>query len=185
VKSETGSKSESNEENPEELTSSSKGVPEKPFYKKAPFVVGIVVLLLLFSSVGYSLYPEYTAAKSLEFDVEGTGEPDPGIESIDIPVEKIFHNPSEYDTPSIEADYDVYIEGTYVGEGSLSLGIVSSEETKVDEQIVTVYYEDVGTSLAEVLRSGEFVVTIRGEARAYVLYNSIPVSQDFAAKYSF
>lgn len=159
--------------------------PRKPFYKKTSFIVTVVILLIIASVVGYNLYVEYTAATNLEFDVKGAGRPDAGPESVDIPIEKIFHNPSSFDTPPINAVYDIYVGEEYIGDGTLPLGVVSAGEKKIDEQEVTVYYEDVSEALAGRLREGDFTITIKGEARADILYESIMVTREFEAKYNF
>ncbi len=158
---------------------------EEPFYRKTPFIAIIVILILISSFVVYELYTDYTAATNLEFDVKGSGPPNPGLGSIEIPIIMSFRNPSNFDTPPINAEYDIYIEGEYIGDGEVPLGIVSAGETKIDEQTLTVYYEEISDTLEETLIEDDFTVTIEGEVQADIIYRSIPVTRDIEASYTF
>ena len=167
-----------------ERRSPNRKIPKKPFYKRGIVIVPII-LLILASIVGYILYTEYVAAESLEYEMENPERPDPGPESIDIPIEMEFYNPSRYDTPYITVVYDIYVEDEYVGEGYLDLGVVPPGETIYDEQVITVEYDDVSDPTVAALKAGNFEMILDGEVTGEVLFETIPVTREFEARFTF
>ncbi|MFW5946822.1 MAG: hypothetical protein ACOCTN_08160 [Candidatus Natronoplasma sp.] len=176
--------SEHNREIDQNYRSPNRKPPKKPLYKRGLVIVPII-LLILASILGYILYTEYVAAESLEYEMENPERPDPGLESIDIPIEMEFYNPSRYDTPYTTAVYDIYVEDEYVGEGDLDLGVVPAGETIYDEQVITVDYDDISEATAEALKAGDFKMILDGEVTAEVLFETIPVTREFEAKFTF
>ncbi len=145
----------------------------------------VIILLAIVGFFGYNFYQGREAMYNIESEVTGAGIPDPGLTSVDIPIEIEFHNESNYDSPSFTASYDIYIGDEKIGEGNLPSIVVPAGRTETATQEITINYEDVGAGLVDVLQTGEFTVTVEGDFKTKVAFGLIPISRSFKSTYSF
>ena len=146
---------------------------------KPAWILVAVVLLGIAGLLFYRGYCEYEAASSLEIRILDVSIKRVGATSADLSVVLEFRNPTSYDSPVFSAEYDVYIEGTYIGHGSLPPTAVPASGLVVRETTITIEYEKVAKGLIEALTRGGLLVTIRGKAHVKALFGLIPITLDF------
>lgn len=146
--------------------------------------IGIIILIAIVGFSGYTYYQERKALNNIETEVVGPGVPDIGLTSISIPIEMKFHNTSNSNSPPFSVNYDIYVNGQDIGNGSIPQTTVPAGETKTVNQTITVEYSDLGSGLVDSLKSGNFEVTVKGKLNAKMLFGQIPVSQSFETSFS-
>jgi len=141
-------------------------------------IIAVIVLAILVILVGAGLYlfsqiQEKEAFKNVEIDFESVEIKDIGVEQITLNLNLKVHNPNKIPATLDGADYEIYLEGIYMGNGSLNEKItIPLNETKIVRSEVNVKYENLNRLLniteKIVKNNGEVNIMIKGNA--YVVF---------------
>jgi len=146
---------------------------------KVSKVIPILVVLCVLSFGGYIVYGEHQAVSNLEFEPYDASVSRLGFTSADIKVKMRLRNPTGYDTPLLQVEFDIYLADVYVGHGGIPEAKVLAESSTVRNMTLTVGFANVTKAVLEALRSGSFNLTMSGTVHARILYDIIPVSFPF------
>jgi LEA14-like dessication related protein len=147
------------------------------------FVAAVVFVILAFLSSRY--LADVDALQHVEIEVEGIGAPEIRVTHCRLTLYVKISNPTKEDISGLSADFDVYIAGTYVGNGSLSEVYIPAGSNTLKEVTLKIYYAYVADAVIDGLKAGKFDLTIEGVVRGYVFFNLIVFSNEFSASYSY
>lgn len=157
------------------------GVSNKQHYSK--ILVAIFVLgLIAFAS--YRIYCEYEAMSNLSVSIFDVSIERIGIRSADLSIILEFRNPTNYDLPVFSVEYDVYINGTYIGHGVTPSTTVKAGEVVRQETRVAVEYWKAAAEFVKALFEERLTLTIKGKVHVKMLFGLIPIDKEFKYVYS-
>ncbi|NCN64838.1 MAG: hypothetical protein GW779_04385 [Candidatus Altiarchaeum hamiconexum] len=143
---------------------------------KTKTIAGIVILAILVVLVIAGLYffsqiQEKVAFQNVEIDFEGVEIKDIDSQHITLNLNLRCYNPNKIPVTLDGADYEIYLQEIYVGNGSISERLtIPPDETKILISEVKVRYENLNQLLNianEIIkRGGKVNITIKGNAYA-------------------
>lgn len=138
---------------------------------KTKIITGIVLLIVFVGLIaGILLFPqiqEREAFKNVEIDFESVEIKNIGSEQITLNLNLKAHNPNKIPATLDKADYEIYLEGAYIGNGSINEKItIPPNETKIVKSEINFKYKDLNQllSIAEKIlkNNGKVNITIKG-----------------------
>jgi LEA14-like dessication related protein len=93
-------------------------------------------------------------------------------------------NPTSEHISDLTADFDVFISDTDVGDGVVTKLSIPARSNEISDVYITIYYSSVGSAVINVLQTGNFDLTIKGEAKASILFNILTIKKPFTSSYS-
>ncbi|PKP58633.1 MAG: hypothetical protein CVT89_02530 [Candidatus Altiarchaeales archaeon HGW-Altiarchaeales-2] len=135
-------------------------------------IAGIFVVLVILLIAGLYLFSqiqEKEAFKNVEIDFEGLEIKNIDMQQVTLNLNLKAHNPNKIPAVLDGADYEIYLQGIYIGNGSLNEGLtIPPNETKIARSEVNVRYENLNrllNILDEVVKSdGKVDIMIKGNA---------------------
>jgi hypothetical protein len=93
-------------------------------------------------------------------------------------------NPAAQDVSDLTATFDVYIAGTYVGNGSFPKTFIRANSFEHQEVIVTIYYANMANAVIDAIQDQQFVLSMKGQLHGNTFFNLVPISTPFTATYT-
>jgi len=141
--------------------------------------IGIAIVLLLAGIYLFSQIQEKEAFKSVEIDFEGVEIKSIDLQQITLNLNLKCYNPNKIPATLDGADYEIYLQGIYIGNGSVNERItIPSNETKTVRSEVDIKYEN----LNQLLNIADEIVKNNGEADIMLKGNA---HIDFIGKINF
>ncbi len=132
-------------------------------------IFAILVILLIAGLYLFSQIQEKEAFKNVEMDFESVEIKGIDLQQMTLNLNLKVHNPNKIPATLDGADYEIYLEGIYIGNGSLNEKItIPSNETKIVRSEVNVRYENLNNLLNitdEIVKNnGKVDIIIKGNA---------------------
>ncbi len=146
-----------------------------------------VIVIVGLGFLGYVVYGEYVAARNVEVEIVDVSIEQVGLASSVLSIKLKFANPTGYETPVFWVDsYSIYVNGKYVGSGSLPQTRIPASSTIYATTKVTLEHARVGEGVVSAIRAGKFTLTIEGVIEAKILFGIIPIPGiPFSATYTY
>jgi len=146
--------------------------------------VMVLAAIIITGFLVYTMMQEINAVRSLKIELVDASITRIGLTSCDLSLKLRLTNPVRQDTPLFWIDsYSIYINNNYVGAGKLPPVKVPADSTIYEATTISIEYAKIAGGLAEAIMRGEVKITIKGEVKAKILFNLIPVSTTFNTTY--
>lgn len=145
-------------------------------------IVTIVILISGFLVIRYTA--DISALEKVNITIENINLQELNLTYCKLKLKVNISNPANEYISGLFAEFDISIAGTYVGNGSVPTVSIPAQSHIKRDVILTIYYTDVGNAVIDGIKTGNFDLTIHGEAKGNVLFNLITVSKSFTASYS-
>jgi len=126
-------------------------------------VVGIIVALVVIGGVLW--YVNQETLQNCEVSVVDVRMGSVGVRSATLDVVFEIYNPSDSTAYLDEIEYEVYINDMNVGDGEIDqrISIPANQTKRIDSKFV-FEYEDVGSAIANAVRTGQAKYYVEGTA---------------------
>jgi LEA14-like dessication related protein len=155
-------------------------------------VIAAITLAIILSVSGfliYIYYAEVEAMSNIEVTVNDVDIKDIVPTSFKLKLDANIYNPTDQDISRLSSKFDIYIEDNYVGEGSFSNVFIPAHAQSEKDISITIYYSGLAAATADVIKNvikeGNFDLTISGELNGNVLFDLIAFSQEFETTYTY
>jgi len=145
-------------------------------------VVTIVIFISGFLVIRYTT--DVSALEKVNITIENINIQELHLTYCKLKLKVNISNPTNEYISGLFAEFDISIASTYVGNGSVPIVSIPAQSQTKRDVILTIYYADVGNAVIDGIQTGNFDLTIHGEAKGNVLFNLITVSKSFTASYS-
>ena len=145
-------------------------------------VIIIVFFISCFLSIRY--ITDVSALEKVNITIENINIQELRLTYCKLKLKVNISNPTNEYISGLFAEFDISIAGTYVGNGSVPTVSIPAQSHKTRDVPLTIYYANVGNAVIDGIRTGNFDLTIHGEAKGNVLFNLLTVSKSFTASYS-
>lgn len=145
-------------------------------------ILAVAFILSLLTFGGYISYGEYRALEDLDVKLSDAAVTMTSLTSAYITLELEFNNPTKSGTPSFRVEFDVYLDNSYLGHGSLPSIAVRAGSTSTQVIIIATGYTtliDAALSAGVAFRRGEPALAICGTLYGKIFFEIIPVSKVF------
>lgn len=153
--------------------------------KKLVKIAAIIAIIAISGFAGYEYYADVSAIGDSEVTITDASISEIGITYCKIKLKLEIHNPAGRDISGLSVKFDMYLTANYIGDGHFPEIFISAHSTRIREMTITLYYADLTDAVINMIRMGEFVLTLKGEVEGDVLYGLTKFSQRFEASYSF
>jgi LEA14-like dessication related protein len=150
---------------------------------KILIMITIVIFISGFLSIRY--IASASAIEKVNVTVENTSIQELRLTYCKLKLEVSISNPTTEHISELSAEFDIFIASTYVGNGSFQTVSIPAQSHKTGDVFLTIYYANVGNAVIDGIQTGNFDLTIQGEAKGNVLFNLITVTKSFTASYSY
>lgn len=150
---------------------------------KILIVITIVIFILSFLSIRYMA--SASAIEKVNVTVENTSIQELRLTYCTLKLEVSISNPTTEYISGLSAEFDVFIASTYVGNGSFLTVSIPAQSDKTGDVLLTIYYTNVGNAVIDGIKTGDFDLTIHGEAKGNVLFGLLTVTKSFTSSYSY
>ena len=166
---------------------------EMPAQRYKTLWIILIILLIIFGAFGYIVYQKYSPLSELAKcencidykkvnilqyessvpDIKITGV---DVEKLIIDVPIIIHNPSIKDTETVKINFDIYMEGRHLTQGTIpAYELPAKQNTTILIKDVAIRYEELGEVLqiviekhgAEVVREGKANISMTTDLLIY------------------
>jgi hypothetical protein len=153
--------------------------------KKSPVLVVIIVAVVILSFLAIRYTTEASAISKLQVTVK-----DVQIQEIKVTYTKLklnieISNPTSEGISKLSTDFNIFIAGSIVGEGSMPLTDIPAQTVKETSTTIIIYYANVANAVIDALANQNFKLTIQGTLHTKVLFGLLSLSQDFSSTYSY
>jgi len=153
--------------------------------KKLPIFLVIIVAVVILSFLAIRYTMEATAISKLQVTVKSVQ-----IQEIKVTYTKLklfieISNPTNEDISQLSTDYNIFIAGSIVGEGSMPLTNIPAQTVKETSTTVIIYFANVANVVIDAITNQKFNLTIQGTLHAKVLFGLVSILQDFSSGYSY
>jgi hypothetical protein len=150
--------------------------------KKTITIILIIILVVLISGFFLNTYiADVSAISKITVDVEKINIQHLGLSFCELQIIIGLYNPTNRDTSNLEASFDMFITGNYIGEGILSEVSIPSESYTQKDVYLTIYYSEVASGVVDAIKSRDFTLSIEGEVHGSVLFGFLRVSDQIEA----
>jgi hypothetical protein len=147
--------------------------------------IGIVILLILISFLGYTFYADAEAIQQVSAEVETINRIEPKITSATLLFTINLTNPSSRNIHQLSSTFDIFIENNFVGTGSFSDHDIPAQTSTIKEISININYGGLADSAVDILKNWvkgqESTVRINGNITAAVLFGLTTASHEFTA----
>ena len=150
---------------------------------KILIVITIVIFISGFLSIRY--IASASAIEKVNVTVENTSIQELRLTYCKLKLKVSISNPTTEYFSELSAEFDVFIASTYVGNGSFQTVSIPAQSHETGDVFLTIYYANVGNAVIDGIKTGDFDLSIHGEAKGNVLFNLLTVSKSFNAYYSY
>jgi hypothetical protein len=152
--------------------------------KSSVFLVIIVaVVILSFLAIWYTT--EASAISKLQVTVKGVQIQEIRVTYTKLKLNIEISNPTSEDISQLSTDFNIFIAGSIVGEGSMPLTDIPAQTVKETNTTAIIYYANVANAVKDAITNQNFKLTIQGTLHAKVLFGLLSLSQDFSSTYSY
>lgn len=151
--------------------------------KKTLITVILIVIISCFFI--YTYLADASALSNIIVDVENIKIQQIGLFYCELKIIVSLSNPTDRDTSNLEASFNIYIAGKYIGEGSLSEVSISALSKTQKDVFVTIYYSEVASAVVDGIKTRDFTLSIRGEVSGTVLFGLMRVSEQIEASETY
>jgi len=151
---------------------------------KIIFVV-LVLIIILISITVFTYYSDISSIDNVDVEIEDVNIRDLKLASCDLNLKVKITNPTSSNINDLTAEFDVFISNTDVGDGLVNKVTIPSKSYETSDVVITIYYSNVGQAVINGLQTGNFDLSIQGEAKLNILFNLISVTEPFSASYSY
>jgi hypothetical protein len=144
-------------------------------------IIVITIILVISLFLGFTYYTDVKTLYDAEFSIEDIYLQEVSLTYCKLKISIDISNPTDRDISGLNAMFDIFIADNYVGLGSFSKVSIPAQSNKLKDVEITIYYSNIAFSVIDGIKSGNFDLTIRGEARGNVLFGLITVSDEFKA----
>ena len=144
-------------------------------------IIGITIILVISMFLCYTYYADVTTLYDAELSIEDIRLQELSLTYCKLKIYIDISNPTDRDISDLTAMFDIFIADNYVGLGSLSKVSIPAQSKIEKDVAITIYYSNVAFSVVDGIKSGNFDLTISGEARGNILFGLITVSDEFKA----
>ncbi len=132
-------------------------------------IFAILVILLIAGLYLFSQIQEKEAFKNVEMDFESVEIKNIDLQQITLNLNLKAYNPNKIPATLDGADYEIYLDGIYIGNGTLNEQlIIPPNETKIARSEVNIKYENLNRLLNitdEIVKNnGKVDIMIKGNA---------------------
>ncbi|MGB9708750.1 LEA type 2 family protein [Infirmifilum uzonense] len=132
-----------------------------------------IIAVVLIASALY-LNDLVSSAERISVEVEKISVVSVGLQAANVNLTLAFNNPSNHKYTAEVVNYDVYIEGVKVGNGTITNLEIPPGTTR-QSSILTLYYAKLGKALMSLLTQGKIDITVNGTANIKVLFFPVEV----------
>jgi len=150
---------------------------------KILIVITVVIFISGFLSIRYMA--DASALEKVNVTVENISIQELRLTYCKLKLKMDIFNPTTEYISELSAKFDVSIAGTYVGNGSTPTVSIPAQSHKTGDVPLTIYYANVGNAVIDGIQTGNFDLTIHGEAKGNVLFNLLTVTKSFIASYYY
>jgi len=154
-------------------------------------IAAIILAIILSVSVflGYIYYADVAAIHSIEVTINDVYITDVKFTSFKLKLDANIYNPADQDISGLSSTFDIYIEDNYVGEGGFSNVFITAHNQSEKDVSITTYYSGLADAVADVIKNvikeGNFDLTIRGNINGNALFGLITFSQKFETTHTY
>ncbi len=146
-------------------------------------IAAVILVLIAASLLGYTVYAESQALMALNTAIVGVEVSGADFTRMHLNLIMEFRNPTNHETPPFTAEFDVYISGIRVSNGTVKHVVVPAGANSTVEVPVTIHAVELVSAVVEALQAGEFELEVRGVMHSRLLFGAIPVSREFSASF--
>jgi len=153
---------------------------KKSFYF---LIVIVAVVILSFFSVRYIMGA--SAISKLQVKVLSVQISEIKLSYTKLKLNLEILNPTGEDVSLLSAGYNIFIAGSIVGEGSMSLANIPAQTAKYTSTTVVIYFASVANAVVDAITNQNFNLTIQGTLHAKVFFGLFSISKDFSSDYYY
>lgn len=149
-----------------------------------PILIGIIILIVL-GFLGYIYSADVAALDNARVTIEDIRIQEIGLTSCKLEIFIQITNPSDRDISGLTADFDVFISDTNVGSGSVSRVSIPAQSSREKGVYLTIIYIDVAMAVIDVIKEGNFDLSIEGYASGDIFFGLITITDKICATKSY
>lgn len=154
--------------------------------KNIKIISSVLVLIIIIVTITvFNYYSDISSINSVDVEIEDVDIRDLKLASCDLNLKLKITNPTSSNINDLTAEFDVFISNTDVGDGLLNKVTLPSKSYESSDVFITIYYSNVGQAVINGLQTGNFNLSIQGEAKLNILFNLISITEPFSASYSY
>jgi LEA14-like dessication related protein len=149
------------------------------------YTILFILLIILIIFLGYIYFSDVEAISHVNADIESVNSINPKLTSADIIFTINITNPTSREIYDLSSSFDVYIDDTYIGEGSFSKTGIKPLSNIFHQTNLTVYYSGIADATIEIIKNWmknkQSNLIIKGNMTAKTLFGLIETTQPYEA----
>jgi LEA14-like dessication related protein len=146
----------------------------------------IAIVLIVFSGLIIFIYINDTSNfDNIDVQIENVSIKNLKLSSCELELSVKISNPSSETISDLTAEFNVFISNIDVGDGIVNKVTIPPKSYENSEVTLIIIYSDVGQAVINGIKTANFDLSIRGEAKLSVLFNLITITEPFSATYSY
>jgi LEA14-like dessication related protein len=138
-------------------------------------LLAALVIVILVIAAGFYINDMISSAKKISVKVDKMEIVSAGLEKATVRVTFCMENPSGYHYSAEDIRYNVYVEGTKVGNGTVEKVDILPKTTSCDSGLLDLYYSELGKAVVSFLLQGKVDVNVNGTMKVNVLFFPVEV----------
>ena len=153
--------------------------------QKLKIIIIVVIFILVLTLISIRYVTEASTIDEINVGVEDVSIEELKLSSCTLNLKVRISNPTTEHISELTAEFDVFIADTDVANGTVSKVSIPPESYATSDVLLTIFYADVGTAVINGLKTGDFDLIIKGEAKINVLLNLFTITKHFTSSYSY
>ena len=153
--------------------------------QKLKIIIIVVIFILVFALISIRYVTEASTIDEINVGVENVSIEELKLSSCTLNLQVRISNPTTEHISELTAEFDVFIADTEVANGTVSKVSIPPESYATSDVLLTIFYADVGAAVINGLKTGDFDLIIKGEAKLNVLLNLFTITKPFTSSYSY
>jgi len=146
-------------------------------------IIIVVAIIMSFLTIKYII--DASAISKLQVTIKSVQ-----IQEIKVTYAKLklnieISNPTSEDISQLSTDYNIFITGSIVGSGSMRLTDITALTVKGTSTTIIIYFANIANAVIDAILNQNFSLTISGILNAKILFDLLPISQNFSSTYFY
>ncbi|MGC9104765.1 MAG: LEA type 2 family protein [Candidatus Methanodesulfokora sp.] len=137
--------------------------------------IPVTLLLILFVASAFYINDMISSAGKISVSIEKMELTGIGLQSATLNLTLGINNPSNYHYSAEEINYEVYVGGSRMGNGTARNLEIPPRSKIYQSSLMTLYYSELGKAAISFLVEGKLDININGTAKMRVLFFPVEV----------